>query len=90
MKLEEISQNQLGMEPEMLAFEKSRYVTCSCDLSQVGNEGPKWHEPISRCWIWNGGAQLELTFKVNELEDKCKNFSLVSFEKSDSLTIPVK
>ena len=40
-KLEEISQNQLGMEHEMLAFEKSRYVTCSCDLSQVGNEGPK-------------------------------------------------
>jgi hypothetical protein len=44
----EISQNQFGIEPTMLALEKSKYKTLFCDFSQGGNHGPKLHEFIPR------------------------------------------
>ena len=88
--LEEIFQNQLGIEPEMLVFDMLSVVSSFCDLSQEGNEGPKWHESISSFQSWNGGIQWELTFKVNELEDKSKALSFLRCEKWDSLRIPVK
>lgn len=74
----------------MLAFEKSKYLTSFCDFSQAGNEGPRWQELIKRAWTWNGGTQLELTFTVKELENRFKFFSLLSFRKCVSVTVPVK
>jgi hypothetical protein len=77
----EISQNQLGIKPMRLALEKSKYWILLCDFSQGGKEGPKPHERILRKYNWNGGIQLTLTFKVNELSDKNKTDKLLSFEK---------
>jgi hypothetical protein len=88
-KWDEISQNQFGIEPTMLALEMSNSRTLLCDFNQGGNDGPKAHEPISSKYTWNGGIQLELTFKMNELEDMSKTVNLLSFEKWSLVTTPV-
>ena len=90
-RLKEIFQNHLGMEPEMLAFDKSSQETSFWDLSQVGNEGPKLHEAIARSVSWNGGTQVDVTFKTRpEFPLIHRVFNLLNFEKCSSERIPVK
>lgn len=76
-----MSQNQLAVSPEMLQLESFKTRISFWDPSQMGKEGPKWHDRLSSSIIWNGGIQLELISKMSELVNKNKDFSLLNVRK---------
>uniref|UniRef100_A0A2P2P8S5 Uncharacterized protein n=1 Tax=Rhizophora mucronata TaxID=61149 RepID=A0A2P2P8S5_RHIMU len=43
---------------------------------------------MSRNWTWNGGIQLELTFKMKEFADKIRISNLLSLERCTCVITP--
>ena len=85
---EAIVQNQSGTMSDMLVFEISRLYIFVCHLSQVGNLGPRMHDPSSSSVRLKGGTQVEFTLMAMELRDRDKRSKFTRPDKCHSCKSP--